>query len=498
MDTTQTNNEKLKEETKQLIAAVKERWLNNLFYFNRECLLVEQGKDKVHLNEFHREMCNFVDERPDKQKLILVPRGHLKSSLVTIGKVLQWIAKDPSTRILIANATYQMAVTFLNVIKRHLTQNPEFIAMFGKLAEGAEKWSENAITLSQAKVIGGNKESTVFCYGMGGNLVSQHFDHIILDDIVNEDTVNTKEQIEKTIQFYRLCQPLLEKGGELVVIGTVWRDDDLYSWIRDKENGVIQDFNVFLRQAITDDLWDNSKQEFVKGKVLWPEKYDLNELSKIRRKMGSYTFASQYQNLSIPPSDATFKREWFRYYEQADLRGVDLNRYLLIDPAISQEAYADYTAMVTVGVDQHSNIYVLDILRERMDPNKIINNIFFQYERWHPQAVGLEEVAFQRSLRYSLKQEMEKRKRYLNIVELSPHTRTKDQRIKGLQPLYANGKVLHNKDLVYNIYLEDELLRFPNGKHDDEIDSLSYCLDLISPPKVRVDTYRRHKYLYGG
>jgi len=86
----------------------------------------------------------------------------------------------------------------------------------------------------------------------------------------------------------------------------------------------------------------------------------------------------------------------------------------------------------------------------------------------------------------------------LNIVELSPHTRTKDQRIKGLQPLYANGKVLHNKDLVYNIYLEDELLRFPNGKHDDEIDSLSYCLDLISPPKVRVDTYRRHKYLYGG
>jgi predicted phage terminase large subunit-like protein len=418
------------------------------------------------------------------------------SSLITIGKSLQWIAEDPTVRILIANATYQMAITFLNVIKRHILQNKEFIEIFGYLAKGTEKWAENMITLESARMTGGEKEATVTCYGMGGNLVSQHYDKIILDDVVNEDTVNTREQIDKTIQFYRLCQPLLEQGGEMIMIGTIWREDDLYSWIMDKENGLIQDFGVFIRKAIDDELWDEGKKSFVRGKVLWPEKYSLNDLSSIRRKMGPYSFSSQYFNLAVPPSDADFKREWFRHYDYTDIKGVELNKYLLIDPAISLEKHADYTAMVMIGIDIYKNIYVLDIVRDRLNVSGIINAIFQQNERWFPQAIGLEEVAFQRALRYSLNQEMQTRKKYLNIIELKPNTRTKDQRIKGLQPLYANGKVLHNRDLVYNIYLEDELLRFPRGKHDDIIDCMAYSLDIIHPPVRRVDRNRHHKYLY--
>lgn len=472
-------------------------WLGSSYLFNTECLLVEEGGDRVELGNFHRELCDFVDANPTRQKLILVPRGHLKSTLVTIGKVLQWIAEDPSVRILIANATYSMAVAFLNVIKRHLENNQEFMQIFGPIAANPEKWSENAITLRSAKNIGGDKESTVFCYGTGGNLVSQHYDKIILDDVVNEDTVNTKEQIEKTIQFYRACQPLLEKNGELIIIGTRYREDDLYGWIMDKENGVIQDFDVFERRAIYDELWDQSKGIYVKGRLLWPEKYGLKEISEKRRKMGPYEFSANYLNVPVQPDSADFKCEWFKYYDPTDLRGVDLNKYLLIDPAISQEKEADYTAMVVVGVDMNNNIYVLDILKERMTPNDIINEIFRMNERWHPQTIGLEEVAFQRALRYTIQKEMQLRKKYLNITELKPRARNKDQRIKGMQPQYANGKVLHNRDLVFNIYLEDELLRFPRGKHDDIIDALSYCLDLIHPPVRRVDAQRKHKYLYG-
>jgi len=223
---------------------------------------------------------------------------------------------------------------------------------------------------------------------------------------------------------------------------------------------------------------------------------NLKEISKIRRKMGPWAFSSQYMNDPVPPEDADFKREWFKYYEHSDLRKTEMNRYTLIDPAISVEKTADYTAMVTVGIDQYSNIYILDIVRERMKPDQIINTIFHQYERWHPQAIGLEEVAFQRALRYSIKKEMEERKRWLNIIELKPHARSKDQRIKGLQPLYAEGKVLHNRELAYNIYLEDELLRFPRGRNDDIIDALAYALDLINPPVPKRDKWKKKKYLY--
>jgi predicted phage terminase large subunit-like protein len=476
---------------------LKEKWTHNLYSFNKDCLMAEEGKGRVNLGTVHKQMCDFVDMNPTRQKLLLIPRGHLKSTLITIGKTLQWIAENPSVRILIANATYSMATAFLSVIKRHLTNNSTYKEIFGDLAVDPEKWSENMITLNQSKTIGGEKEATVFCYGVGGNLVSQHYDKIILDDVVNEDTVNTREQIEKTVQFYRMCQPLLEKGGELIIIGTRYREDDLYGWIMDKENGVSQDFDVFFRTAIRNELWDDTKKEFVSGEVLWPEKYKLPDLSEIKRKMGPYAWASQYLNNPVPPSDADFKRQWFKYYEKADIRGLNVNKYTFIDPAISLEKEADYSAIVTIGVDQYSNIYILDIVRERFKPDELINEIFRTNELWHPLSIGIEEVGFQKTLRYTLRKEEEIRKRYLNIIELRPDGRNKEQRIRGLQPQYANGKVLHNKDLPYNIYLEDELLRFPRGKHDDMIDALAYALDVIHPPIKRVSSNRRHKYLYG-
>jgi predicted phage terminase large subunit-like protein len=475
---------------------LKKKWLSSLYSFNTQCLMVEDGKNKVALSAFHKELCDFVDANKNKQKLLLVPRGHLKSTLVTIGKTVQWIVENPAVRILIANATYQMAIAFLSVIKRHITQNKQLLEIFGEVAKNPEKWAENMITLEQANVHGGEKEATVFCYGMSGNLVSQHYDKIILDDVVNDDNVNTRDRIEKTLQFYRFCQPLLEKDGEMIIIGTRYHEDDLYGHILNRENGLRDDFVVFERRAIDGELWDQKEQKFVRGNVLWKEKYDLSNLSDIRRKMGPWVFSSQYLNDPVPPSDATFKREWFSHYEVADLKGFDLNRYVLIDPAISTEQEADYTAMVVVGIDVYKNIYILDIARDRMKPDGIIDNIFYLNERWHPTAIGLEEVAFQRTLRYSLKMEMEKRKKYFNIVELKPHGRNKEIRIKALQPLYASGKVLHNRDLVYNIYLEDELLRFPRGKHDDIIDALAYALDIVTPPAVKVSRWKAKKYLY--
>lgn len=493
---TELTLEELREAVKVDQQLLKHKWLGSLYDFNTQCLQVEAGDRKVGLNTFHRELCDFVDKNPARQKLLLVPRMHLKSTLVTIGKTLQWICQDPSVRILIANYNYNMAIAFLNVIKRHLEHNPELIEMFGHLAKDPERWSENMITLNQAKVIGGEKEATVFCYGMGGKMTSQHYDKIILDDLVNEDSVNTVDQIEKTIRFYKFAQPLLEKGGEMIIIGTRYHESDLYGWIMDKENGVRQDFDIFDRRAIYDEMWDSSKNKFVKGSLLWPEKFTLADMSAIKRKMG-YEFNSQYLNDPVPPDDADFKREWFRYYEITDIKGLELNRYLLIDPAISLEQKADFTAMMMVGIDRYSNIYVLDIVRDHLAVDGIINAIFQQYERWHPQAVAIEEIGFQRTLRYSLSQEEQKRKKFLNVIELKPNTRTKDQRIKGLQPQYANGKVLHNRDLIYNIYLEDELLRFPRGKHDDLIDSLSYALDVIHPPVKRISRQRGHKYLYG-
>ena len=479
------------EETEVNSVLVRKILLRNLYKFNVFALGIEEQKNSVPLAPFHKEMCTFIDKNPKRFKLILVPRGHLKSSLITIGKSLQWMYQDQSVRILIANATYKMACTFVGQIQRHLKFNQKLIEKFGVIADNPVNWTSDTITLEAAKEAHGKKEATLTGFGMGGNLVSQHYDKIILDDIVNRDTINTREQIEKTILFLKDILDLLEPGGELIILGTRWRDDDLYGWIMDKENEMISSFDVFLRPAFTGNLRDANNFQ-----AIWPDKFNRNVLEKLYREKGPYEFNAQYLNNPVPDEDAVFRRTWFHYYDETELKGRPLNKFTAVDPAISLEKEADFTSIVTIGVDHFHNWYILDVFRDRVTPQQLISQLYVTYERWHPIEIAIENVAFQKVLQYSLNEEGRKRRKYLPVTEVKPEMRTKDQRIRGLQPLYANGVIFHHKDLVYNGYLEDELTRFPRGKHDDIIDALSYMIDIVSAPRTATQNYENREHSY--
>jgi len=486
--TRQTIIQKLQEETLANIAATRPILENNLLKFNKFILNAESGRDKVPLAPVHDEMCRFIDENKKNFKLALIPRGHLKSTIITVGRTLQAILADRSKRVLIANATYNNACSFLTDIKRHLKFNEHIKDFWGDPMVGVEVWANDKIMLQ--KPLGAAKEPTVTAMGLESNLTSQHYDIIIMDDLVNQDYVNTADQIQKTINFYKECLNLLEPGGELIVIGTRWHDRDLYGWIMDKDNNVADKFQVFIRRAYEGDL--HTGADF---KALFPAKFTHKHLLELYKHQGPYIFSTQYLNEPIPEEDATFRRDWFKYYEPADLRGLQLNHFVTVDPAISLEKDADYTAIVVASVDMFSNIYIRKIVRMRLTPSQIIEELFTIWEQYHPQSIAIEDVAYQKALQYYINEEMNRRQIYLPITQVKPQNRSKDQRIKGLQPLYANGKIHHAKITAFINELEDELMRFPRGKHDDVIDSTSYLLDIIYPPRKKV-TIHKHKYLY--
>jgi predicted phage terminase large subunit-like protein len=484
--------EKVEQEYLTNQAIVKPILEKNLFKFNRFILEIEKGKGMLPMAEVHKEMCKFIDDNKHKKKLALIPRGHLKSTTITVGRVVQAICENPTVRILIANATYGLACSFLTEVKRHLKFNEKIKMIWGDLTKDAEKWSENQITLSKAKQQGGKKEATVTAMGVESALTSQHYDIIIGDDLVNKDYVNTAEQIDKTIDFYKECLNLLEPDGEMILLGTRWDDKDLYGWILDRDNKALDDFEVFIREAYEGDI---DGDDF---KKLYPQKFTKSHLIKLREQQGPYIFSCQYKNNPISKDNADFKQEWFRYYERKDIEGKILNKFTMTDPAISLEKSADFTAMVTVGVDSEGLIYILDIERVKIEPNQLIDLMFIKYRQFKSLVIGIEDVAFQRTLQYTLSEEMQKRGEYLPIKPVKPYARSKDQRIRGLQPLYANGRILHCKDTKYIKNLEDELLRFPRGKHDDVIDALSYNLDFMFPAKKSRESKRRsnRQFLY--
>lgn len=465
---------------------VKAKALENLFVFNKHVLGVEEGKEK--LGAFHKELCTFVTDDIHKKKLILLPRGHLKSTLVTIGYSVQQICKNPNVRILILNATWQMAVDFVTEIKSHLTKNEYLKELYGDLGFEAPEWSQDRITINRTDT--NIKGPTVWASGIESNLVGSHPDLIIMDDLMTRDNTNTREAIEKIILRYKDALDLLEPGGQLIVIGTRWVESDLYSWLMDKDLAIHKSYDMMVKRAYTGDLITGENFQ-----ALWPAKFDQKELQTRQREKGWYEFSAQYLNDPVPEEDADFKREWFQYYNWEEMRGQTAKSVMSIDPAISLDKDADYTAIGVWAIDQFGNIFNRDLARGHWKPNSIIDAIFALNELWHPETILLETIAYQKALAYSLRDEMQRRKRFLPIVEIKQHDKSKDQRIRALQPLYMNKKVFHRKELPLTLYLEEELLKFPRAKHDDMIDSFSMCLDYLVKPREKTKRYK-HDYLY--
>ncbi len=480
--------EKVLIEHQAFMAMLEAKASNNLFLFNKYILEAERGDNNFSkLGVFHRELCNFIQDQMDKKKLVLIPRSHLKTKLVSIGYPTMKIVNNPKIRVLIYSATWQMAVDIHLAIQKALQGNERIHDIWGDYSKDATEWSQSRTRLA----VNDKREATITAAGITNNLVGGHYDLIILDDPVTRENIGTMDQIQNVITRYKDALDLLEPHGELIVIGTRWHDSDLYGWIMDPSNNAMENFLVMVKRAYEGNLMTGDNFE-----ALWSGKFTRENLLAKAKEEGWAHFSAQYLNDPVPEEAATFKRNWFIYYDATDLPGKLMNKFLLIDPALSQTQDADFTAMVVIGVDEYNNIFILDIVRAKLSPNEIINEIFRLRDKWDLVDVGIETIAFQKALAYILRDDDRYKNRPFRITELRPNERSKDVRIKGLQPFYENGKVFHSKLLANNIYLEDELVRFPRSTHDDIIDALAYATDVIFPAKQKTVREGKKKYLY--
>lgn len=468
---------KIKEATEAFRAEQKAFYSDHFYEFNRDIL----GWPDIY-EPLHRQVCNFVADNAEKKKLlILLPRGTFKSSIITVGYSLWRIARNPQDRILISNATYPMAVQFLGQIKNQISRNERFKQIFGDFNEGADQWREDRIFLSREKAYE-TKEPTIWAQGLQANVVGSHFDIALLDDIVARENIGTKDQIEKVKNYYKDVLDLIDQTPEghkrVIIIGTTWHWDDLYAWIQNKDNNILHDFKI-MRMPAYEGMWGE-------GKLLFPKRLSWATLKELKNQQGNAHFSAQYQLNPVPEEDQTFKPP-FRRYEETDLKGVELKKFVTIDPAISEEKYADFSAMTCIGVDKNNIWYILDLYREQVKPKSLIDQIFYWNDKWKPISIGLETTAYQRVLQYQLNDEMKARNQFLPIKELGHTDRSKDERIRGLQPRYEIGTIFHpqNQSIPEVEYLEDELQRFPKSTHDDLIDALASQLELAFPPKMK-------------
>src|SRR5437762_937323 len=310
-------------------------------YFLCTQMLGFKDWDKVH-DDIERRL-----NRPSRKKMILVPRGHLKTSVVTKAYSIQLLLRDPNIRILIANQVWDKAREMLYEIKQMLTDKSDLPKIFGPFV--SDRWREDDIVIRQR-----NKAlaaPTIGTSGVEAELTSSHYDVIILDDLQGLQNYQTPEQREKVKRYYRSMMDLLEPGGLLIVIGTRWHLDDVYQYIIDEESDY---FDVMVRKVVEN------------GKIIFPKKFNkkFDVLTKnwletteptmdyvnYLKKRPSEEFSSQYMNEPIDAENQVFKKEYFKYYERRPER---LYVAMKLDPAISEKQAANYFAINVSGMDEN-------------------------------------------------------------------------------------------------------------------------------------------------
>jgi phage terminase large subunit-like protein len=435
--------------------------------------------------QFHGDMCDFMQQEGE-QKLILAPRGHLKSTICTVYYALWRMCRNPNIRILIANYKLQLASSLLFQIRNEFMMNEGLQTYYATLLPDLRKvkWNETEITVARTA---NPKEATVEVAGVGAEITGRHYDLIICDDVVGPGNITTKDQIDKVLQWFNQLEFLLDPGGDQVMVGTRWHFDDLYGHIQEH---LAPPYSVFKRGIWAPD-----------GEPVWPEKFtkkrilDLKERVEKDPKQGPGVFVSQYMNEVMDEATADFKRQYLKEYEMKDLPEA-LAVTLTVDPAISEKESADFTAMTVRAVDQEGNWWVLEAFAQRgMTPMDLIDKVFELYVKWRglgyePDGVAIEYVAYQKALQFILIDEMRKRNIWLPMMDLKNHRNTKEYRIRGaLATRWQLGAIRipkHHEGSVPELL--DQLFRFPKTSHDDLIDSLAMHdeMPVLAPhPRVR-------------
>jgi len=450
----------------------------------KELIMKKAGQEVSKIDIDGTEIHDEYD--PSKKMLLLMmPRNTFKSSVVTIGFSLQFILHDPNVRILIDSETFSKAKAFLAEIKGHLEDNEKyrdiFFTLYNKYPDDDKKntstrWTDSQIDISARSKK--RKEPTFSCAGIDVTKNGMHYDLIVCDDLHSERNVTNNEQIQQVIDHWKLGLSLLEPNKYMIVIGTRWDYKDMYQYLLDFEK---ERFNIMIRQAILPD-----------GSLFFPEVLDEKFLEQQKRSQGSYIYSCQYMNDPVDDETATFKRSYFQYKKWEDIPGIPMNWYLSIDPSF-EGPYSDYVAFVESGMDYQGELYVGDVYRLKLTYAQIIQLTFDLHAAKNYKMISIETIAAQKSLMYMLNEEQRRRQYWLPVKEINMRQKAKEERIRGLAPYYEFRRVWHIQDAKQIAELEDELLHFPKGKHDDCIDALSTVLEIATVPRAYTSEDRREK-----
>lgn len=465
----------------------------SLYFFNKVILGYPDLTTGLHL-----PLCDFLQHsETDRGRGVLMPRKFFKSTNVK-GFTLWRLRKNTNLRFLFVGENDKVGGKNLSDIRWHLQNNQLLRALYPGMtpAEGA-KWTESEIMLPRTKTF---DEPTITTIGIGAKHTGFHYDVIIYDDPIGLVARDSPAEMNAAIEWFKAAQGLLDNpNSEEIIVGTRWLDGkgDLYGHIMEEmpfrmtANGP-EGYKWYFRQAIEN------------GESIFPERYPLHELDKIRRRMGSYLWAANMMNDPAIPGNQDFPDEWIGSYTALpEGRGIELDngdrvlyknmvRLMVYDPSAGGKSAEAENALVVVGMDVKRRIFALEDWAANCGFSESVEKAHKLNDKWRVWKCFYEAVGAHKAVGETFKNRPKGKciicgteHKKLAYEPINPPGTDKEERIRTLaQPAFEERRVYLRVGMEK---LRRQITAFPFAKMVDRFDCLAYGISKLRAPTSTED-----------
>ncbi|OQW71652.1 MAG: hypothetical protein BVN33_14570 [Proteobacteria bacterium ST_bin13] len=388
-------------------------------------------------------------ERGEIDRLMInMPPRHGKSELASRRFPAWFLGRHPTKSIIAASYNSDLASDFGRQV-RNIVGSGEYKPLF-QTALAEDSRAANRWNTSQ----GGSYVAA----GVGTAITGRGADVFLIDDPIKDRQEADSETQRQTVWdwYTSTAYTRLAPGGRIIVIQTRWHEDDLSG-------------KLLAEQARGGDKWDVLELPAINedGQALWPDFYPIEALERIRTVLPARDWSALYQQRPAPDEGDYFKREWFKWYTVAPHH---LRTYGASDYAVTAKG-GDYTVHVVAGVDPDDNLYILDLWRSQAESHVWVEEFINLVQRHKPLNWGEEQGQIIKSLGPFIDKRMRERRVYCRREQMAS-VADKPTRCRSFQARAAMGKVYlpHNAPWVADLI--GEMMNFPVGKHDDQVDAL--------------------------
>lgn len=421
----------------------------------------------------------------ERRLMINLPPRSLKSMIASIAYAAWVLGHDPSRRIMCVTYSRDVAKAQAQLFKK-LVEAPWFRRVFPHC-----RAAQHTSLMDWQTRDGGGRLAT----SIQGSMLGRGADIIIIDDPNKGQEIHSQVARDKVkLAYDQTISTRLNHPKESAIICVMQRlhQDDLAGHMLEQET-----WHHIVLPAVSEatGTWDigwGLTHRLRKGDLLQPDRMGLPELQLKQRQMGMTMYQAQYQQQPIPPDGIVIRDAWLRYYDSAPSDGF-VARYASWDTASSLSEDADYSVGTVWGVGSDGYIYLLDVVRGRWQAPDLTRKIVDTHNRHKAHQTIIEDSDIGRAILQTLR-----RTEAIGVPIIYKVRIDKLARMEARASMFETGKVLLRADAAWLPAYKQELLGFPNARHDDQVDSTSQALDIIQQrhqallwPEAYVERNRR-------